>query len=357
MGRAIELREGVTTEQLRSEALAAQNVRQARRLLALLAVAEGKSRERAANAGGMDRQTLRDWVYRYNEFGAVGLISKKSPGRPAKLSAEQKEEITKIVDAGPYLEKDNIVRWRCVDLKYIIRDRFDIDFHVDSIGRLLHGLRFSHISARPRHPKQKPEAIEDFKKQLNDVVKGLLKDKGIDLNTPVEFWFQDEMRVGQKSRRVRIWARKGSRPRQPADQRYQSVYVFGAVCPGRDIGAALIMPRVNADGMQKHLEEISRHVTPGAHAVVIIDGAGWHTAKNLVVPSNISLLKLPPYCPELNPQENIWQYLRDNYLSRLVLLDYDAIVEVCDSAWNKLIAETGRIRSIATREWAVFAVS
>lgn len=161
------------------------------------------------------------------------------------------------------------------------------------------------------------------------------------------------MRVGQKSRRVRQWARKGSRPRQPADQRYQSLYVFGAVCPARDMGAALIMPRVNAEGMQKHLEEISRNVAPGAHAVVIIDGAGWHAAKNLSVPSNISLLKLPPYSPELNPQENIWQYMRENYLSRLVLLDYDALVDVCDSAWNKLVAETGRIRSIATRKWAV----
>jgi hypothetical protein len=165
------------------------------------------------------------------------------------------------------------------------------------------------------------------------------------------------MRVGQKSRRVRQWARKGSRPRQPADQRYQSLYVFGAVCPARDIGAALIMPRVNADGMQKHLEEISRNVTPGAHAIVIIDGAGWHTAKNLVIPSNISLLKLPPYSPELNAQENIWQYMRENYLSRLVLLDYDALVEVCISAWNKLVAETGRIRSIATRKWAVINVA
>lgn len=164
MGRATPLRESVTADQLRSEALSAKSVRQAQRLMALAAVAEGKSREEAARIGGMDRQTLRDWVHRYNQFGAAGLIDRKSPGRPLKLSPEQKAEIAQIVDDGPDLEKDKVVRWRCADLKYIIKDRFDIDFHVDSIGRLLHGLRFSHVSARPRHPKQKPGAIEDFKK-------------------------------------------------------------------------------------------------------------------------------------------------------------------------------------------------
>ncbi len=161
------------------------------------------------------------------------------------------------------------------------------------------------------------------------------------------------MRVGQKNRRVRQWAKKGTRPRQMADQRYQNAYIFGAVCPARDTGAALVMPRANAEAMQQHLEEISRCVTEGAHAVLILDGAGWHTTKKLQVPANITLLKLPPYSPELNPQENIWQYLRQTYLSNRLFSDYDAIVEACINAWNKLTAEAGRIRSIATRQWAI----
>jgi transposase len=160
------------------------------------------------------------------------------------------------------------------------------------------------------------------------------------------------MRVGQKNGRVRIWARRGTRPRQFSDQRYQNAYVFGAVCPARDIGAALILPRVNTEGMQKHLEEISRQVAPGAHAVVIMDGAGWHTTKKLDIPSNLTPIKLPPYCPELNSQENIWQFMRKNYLSSLLFSGYDAIVEACSSAWNKVTDEVGRIRSIATRKWA-----
>jgi transposase len=106
--------------------------------------------------------------------------------------------------------------------------------------------------------------------------------------------------------------------------------------------------------MNLHLAEISRCVTAGAHAVVTTDGAGWHKeGGKLQVPDNISLLLLPPYSPELNPQENVWQFLRQNYLANRVFDTYDAIVDACCDAWNKLTAEPERITSIATRHWAL----
>jgi hypothetical protein len=120
-------------------------------------------------------------------------------------------------------------------------------------------------------------------------------------------WFQDEMRVGQKNKLTYRWARKGSRPRAIHDQRTQSTYLFGAVCPERGVGAALVLPTCNTEAMQLHLDEIATKVAPGAHAILILDQAGWHGAKALGVPSNISLLPLPPRSPELNSQENIWQ--------------------------------------------------
>ena len=105
------------------------------------------------------------------------------------------------------------------------------------------------------------------------------------------------------------------------------------------MGAALVLPHANAEAMSLHLAEISRHVAAGAHAVVVRDGAGWHqTGGRLQVPGNISLLRLPPYSPELNPQENVWQYLWQNQLSNRVFADYDAIVEACCTAWNALMA-------------------
>ena len=168
---------------------------------------------------------------------------------------------------------------------------------------------------------------------------------------PLEIWLQDEARVGQKGTLTRIWAKRGTRPRKVRDQRHTNAYIFGAVCPARDTGVALVMPWVDTEAMTKHLAEISRAVAPGAHGVVIIDGAGWHKAEALIVPDNISLMPLPPYSPELNPQENIWQYLRQNYLAGCTFDTYEQIVDTCCSAWNALIAEKGRIASIATRSW------
>lgn len=169
---------------------------------------------------------------------------------------------------------------------------------------------------------------------------------------PLEVWFQDEARVGQQGTLTRLWARKGTRPRAPKDCRYSSAYIFGAVCPARATGAALVMPHANTEAMNAHLVEISRYVAPDAHAILVLDGAGWHSSKSLVVPENVTLLPLPPYSPELNPVENLWQYLRQNKLSNRVFESYEDIVDACCTAWNSLIATPQRLVSITHREWA-----
>ena len=160
------------------------------------------------------------------------------------------------------------------------------------------------------------------------------------------------MRLGQKNGLVRQWARTGTRPRQPKDQRYQSTYLFGAICPERGVGAALVMPFANTNAMQAHLYEISLAVTPGAHAVLLMDRAGWHIAGKLNMPNNITPILLPSRAPELNPVENIWQYLRQTYLSSRVFEEYDDIVEAACQAWNQLIDKPWQIMSIGLRQWA-----
>jgi DDE superfamily endonuclease len=162
----------------------------------------------------------------------------------------------------------------------------------------------------------------------------------------------DEARIGQKNGRVRQWARCGTRPRQPADQRYESAYLFGAICPARGVGAALALPFADTEAMQLHLDEISRHVADGAHAVLLLDRAGWHTTAKLDVPSNVTPIFLPSRAPELNPVENIWQYLRANWLSNRVFETYDAIIEAACDAWLKLVAQPATIKSIGMRDWA-----
>ena len=169
---------------------------------------------------------------------------------------------------------------------------------------------------------------------------------------PVEIWFQDEARIGQKNGIVRQWARRGSRPRQPADQRYESAYLFGAICPARGTGAALALPYADTEAMQLHLDEIAGTVARGAHAVLVLDRAGWHTTRQLIVPTNITLVFLPSRAPELNPVENVWHYLRQNWLSNRVFETYEAIINAACEAWRKLLAQPHTITSIGMREWA-----
>lgn len=146
--------------------------------------------------------------------------------------------------------------------------------------------------------------------------------------------------------------RRGTRPIQPADQRYESAYLFGAICPARGVGAGLALPFADTDAMQRHIDEIALHVAPGAHAVLLLDRAGWHTTGNLVWPRNITPILLPSRSPELNPVEQVWQYLRSNYLSNRVFDTYDDIIDATCDAWRKLAAQPKQITTIGMREWA-----
>ena len=170
---------------------------------------------------------------------------------------------------------------------------------------------------------------------------------------PIEVWFQDEARVGQKGGHAYVWAPIGSRPPMVRDNRHDSVHLFGAICPARAIGAAIIMPAVNTEAMNEHLIEISAMVAPQAHAVLVCDGAGWHQpGGRLRVPDNITLLNLPPYAPELNPIENVWEYLRGNKLSNTIYENYDDILEKACQAWMFFANDKERVTSITTRQWA-----
>ena len=136
-------------KELRAFARRSKDVNQSRRLLSLAAVRDGMDRGAAAKIGGMDRQTLRDWVHRFNAGGPAGLFDNWTEGPKPRLSAEQ---LAQIVEAGPDRERDGVVRWRRIDLKGVIAERFGVAFHPRYVGKLLKKLGFSHISARPRHP-------------------------------------------------------------------------------------------------------------------------------------------------------------------------------------------------------------
>ena len=164
MACAVSLRRDYTSSDLRALAAATKNANQSRRLLSLAAVLEGMNRTAAARIGGMDRQTLRDWVHRFNEHGPEGLLDSWSKGPAPRLSAEQRAEIAQLVETGPDRAIHGVVRWRRIDLQRVIVERFGIAYHERTVGKLLKALGFSHISARPRHPTQDARTMEAFKK-------------------------------------------------------------------------------------------------------------------------------------------------------------------------------------------------
>ena len=158
--------------------------------------------------------------------------------------------------------------------------------------------------------------------------------------------------MGQKNPITRRWAKRGTRPSAPKDQRTASAYIFGAICPAEGKGAGLVLPRCDTEAMSLHLAEIAQAVAPGAHAVLLLDQAGWHVSPKLKVPDNITLMPLPSRSPELNPVENVWQFLRDNWLSNRVFASYKEILDHCCDAWNRLIDQPWRIMTLGLRDWA-----
>jgi putative transposase len=174
----------------------------------------------------------------------------------------------------------------------------------------------------------------------------------------VELWFMDEARVGQKGRLTHVWHQKGARPRGVRQQGFVSAHLFGAVCPERDTGVALVLPEVSTAAMDVFLAELSRAVPAGTHAALVLDGAGWHVSEGLTVPANLTLVPLPPYSPELNPVERVWEHLRDRWLSHRVLAGgYAAVVDAACAAWNALLAEPGRLRSLTSFPWLPASVT
>ncbi len=164
MSVCIALRDDYDGFQLRDLAKASRDPRQVCRLLALAAAYDGMSRADAARVGGMDRQTLRDWAHRFNEEGPDGLKHRSGAGRPRRLTPEQMSELSAIVETGPDPATDGVVRWRRIDLKRVIEERFCVTYSERAISDLLAALSFSHISGRPQHPKQDQRVIAAFKK-------------------------------------------------------------------------------------------------------------------------------------------------------------------------------------------------
>ena len=168
-------------------------------------------------------------------------------------------------------------------------------------------------------------------------------------------WFvQDEARIGQQGTLTRVWARTGSRPTAVRQTEYEWVYLWAAVEPASGASVAMITPTVNTALMNTFLAGLSATLAPGEHAVLVLDNAGWHVARALRIPDNITLLFLPAYAPELNPVERLWAWLRSHQLSNRVYADYDELLRETDRAWLTLSEPT--LKSLCACPWIERAI-
>ena len=203
-----------------------------------------------------------------------GLTNRPNHGAPKrKLTAAQEAGVADWVRAGPTWQVHKVVRWRCCDLRDEIARHFDITMHERTVGKLLARLNFSRVSVRPRHPKQDLEAQQAHKKtspsssaqsfpsmhEESPSSSGGKSEPG--QKTVRGTVFPANARVGQQGSLTYVWAERGSRPRAPHDQRYVSAYLFGAVCPARGVGAALVLPHVN---IAAPLGRLLRNRLPGS---------------------------------------------------------------------------------------------
>ena len=167
----------------------------------------------------------------------------------------------------------------------------------------------------------------------------------------VDVWFQDEARFGQQNTTTRLWAEKGTRPRAVKQQQFEYAYLFGAVCPSTGATEALISPVMNMEVMEQHLALISQKTKNGRHAVIIVDGAAWHQPYLADKFSNLTIIKLPPYSPELNPIEQVWSWLRQHHLANRCFKGYDDILDACSDAWNSFVSDAKRVTKMCSRDW------
>jgi transposase len=312
------------------------------RYQAVVLAKQGHSAPEIARALGCSRRAVQTWVDQYNKGGIPALQERPHTGRPPRLAGPDVLRFQARLEAGPTPE-DGICTFRCQDLRRILEEEFDVTLRRQAMYDLLHRLDYRSLMPRPQHEQANPEVQEFFKEIVVEQIDAIAEAHP---DQEVRTYFQDEARFGQKGTITRVWARRGSRPRAVRQTGFTSLYVLAAVCAATGAVSALIMPALNTAVVNLFLEQFSRELPAGVHAVLIWDGAGFHTGAELVVPSNVSLIQLPPYSPELNPVENLWHYLRAHHWSNRAYRDYDALQEEAVRSLCAVCEDTETIKSV-----------
>jgi transposase len=324
-----------------------------KRLRIVILAIKGYTAPAIALSLGLSRRVCQEWVYRYNASGLEGLQDRRgrAPGLP--LSPEQQQQVCERIEAGP-LATDEVCTLRGRDFQRILAEEFGLLRSLASVYHLLHRLGYSCLRPRPRHRKANPQQQAEFLKELPGRLAGIA---AAHPDKRLRIYFEDEARFGQQGTLTTVWARRGSRPTAVRQTEYGYLWVLGAVCPETGHAEGLLSPRLNTKVVNAFLEQFARTIPADEHAVLLWDGAGFHTAKELRVPENISVLKLPPYSPELNPIENLWHYLKSHFWSNRAYDDYDALEQAAVDAFTKAVLNPELITTVCAAPYLQRATS
>jgi transposase len=336
-----------TLVQLQALAEAIPQKRSWRRVQAVLLAKQGWTANRIALAMSCSLRTAKNWVARYNRGGIEALREQPRPGRPRSLATEHYPRLRQRLDAPPRPE-DGVCALRAADVRRILEREFGVMMGRQAVYDLLHRLGYSDLMPRPHHEDANPEVQAFFKEIVVEQIDAIAADHP---GKDVRVYFQDEARFGTQGTITRVWARKGSRPRAVRQNGRQWLYVLMAVCAATGAASALIMPGLNTEVVNLFLEQFSRELPAGVHAVLIWDGAGFHTGKGLVVPGNVSLIRLPPYSPELNPVENLWHYLRSHHWSNREYEGYKGLQEEAIRSLRAVCQDAERLKTICNADY------
>src|SRR3954470_24893037 len=300
-----------TTEQLQELTRALPRKRIWRRAQAVVLAKQGRTATDIADALGCSLKAVKNWVAQYNTGGIEALFERPRSGRPPLLDPAEYPRLRQRLGDPPRPE-DGVCALRGVDVRRILEREFGVLISLQAVYDLLRRLGYSDLMPRPQHEGANPEVQEFFKEIVVEQIDAIAQQHP---DREVRVYFEDEARFGTQGTITRVWARRGSRPRAVRQNGREWLYVLMAVCATTGAASALIMPELNAAVVNLFLEQFARELPAGVHAVLIWDGAGFHSGKDLVVPGNVSLIQLPPYSPELNPVENLWHYLRSHHWS------------------------------------------
>jgi transposase len=336
-----------TLQQLQDLAQAIPQKRLWRRVQALVLARQGRTAKDIAQALGCSVRAVKNWVAQYNRGDIAALHECPRSGRPPRLDPREYPRLKQRLDDPPRPE-DGVCTLRGLDVQRILEQEFGVPMGLQTVYDLLHRLDYSSLMPRPQHEEANPEVQEFFKEIVVEQIDAIA---AAHPDQEVRTYFEDEARFGQKGTITRVWARKGSRPRAVRQLRYTSLYVLVAVCMTTGMTTAMIMPELNAEVLNLFLDQMSRELPAGVHAVLIWDGAGYHTSQDLKVPSNISLILLPPYSPELNPVENLWHYLRSHHWSNRAYQDYSELESEAAKGLCTVCLDRGKVKSICNAEY------